>query len=111
MRLSRNVKQNGTTAIVAILTLVAHFFLYYGGEEFEFADTIELSLPASLVDLLDETGRNIVPVEMKADTTLRNSNKLHLLGGLDFDAKIGDILVFRKEDDHWTEVVGRYLAE
>lgn len=104
------MKRNLITATIAALTLVAHFFLY-GGEEFEFADTIELLLPTGLVQLLDDTGRNIVPVEVRVNAILHNSDSLRLLGGLDFDARIGDILVFRKEDDHWIEVVGRYLVE
>ena len=111
MQLSRNVRQNGTTGVIAILTVVAHLFLYMTGEELEFADTVEFaSPPVDLKDALDATGRNIVPVDIRFEMTIQSTEAVQLLGDIDFSGKPGDVLIFRKKDGRWNEV-GRYLQE
>jgi hypothetical protein len=112
MRLTRNVKQNGATGIIGILTVVAHLFLMiYGDAPLEYADTLSFGVTdAGLEELLDAAGKDIVPVEFGFDTVIQESEGVGLLGALDFDAKTGDVLIFRKKDGKWVEV-GRYLTE
>ncbi len=111
MQLSRNVKQNGTTGVIGVLTVIAVAFLtLYGNQDIEYANAIELNAPGDIVSQLDATGKKIVPVEFGFDAVLTNSAKLELMGGLDLDARPGDVLIFRKDNGVWVEV-GRYLEE
>lgn len=113
MQLSRNVKQNGGTGIIAIVTVIAVVLLrMYGGEGgigIEFDETLAFKPGSqSLPDLLDQTEKEIVPVQFKSGMVLSTEARLQLMGDMDLDVKPGDVLVFRKENDNWIEV-GRYL--
>ena len=105
MKLSRNAKQNGGTGIIAILTMVAHLLLsIFGGAELEYADSIEVDmLRQDVVSMLEATGKDIVPVVITMAGIIYHSDELPLQGGVDLDARIGDVLIFRKEDNHWAE--------
>ena len=103
------MKRNIPAGIIAVITVLVHIF-FFGGEEIQFADTVELKMPTNLTVLLDAADKKIVPVEVKVDTVIENADRLDLLGGLDFDAKIGDVLIFKKDDNKWIEI-GRYLIQ
>jgi hypothetical protein len=106
MKLSRNMKQNGTTGVISVITLVLHAILVmYGGGEIEFADTLAFELGGqSLPDLLDNTGKEKVPVEFNSDMVLPSDHRVRLKGSIGLVVKPGDLLVFRKENDSWVEV-------
>jgi len=110
MKLSRNAKQNGGTGIIAIVALLINV-LVFGGAELEYADSIEIDVSTQdVVLMLEATGKNIVPVVITMAGVICNSDDLPLQGGMDLNALAGDVLIFRKEDNHWEEV-GRYLAD
>lgn len=110
--LNAQLKKNGSVSVIAIISVIAHAFLaLYGEGDLEFADTLSFALSSvRLPSMLEATGKNVVPVEFDTDVVLNSSHVLELMGGLDFHAQVGDVLVFRKKDGAWKEI-GRYLTE
>ena len=106
MKFSRNIKQNGLTGIIAMVSIIVNVLLF---SSLEYADTIEVGTQ-DIVSMLDATGKDIVPVEFQQDTLITHSVKLHLMGELNLDAVLDDVLIFRKDNGIWIEV-GRYLTE
>jgi len=109
MKLSHNVKQNGTTGIIGIVIVILNL-LIYGGGAIEYADTIELEALGDIASMLDAADKDIVPVEFQYDGLISSTAKISLMGGLDLSTRAGDVLIFRKDNDVWIEV-GRYLVE
>jgi len=112
MLISRRAKQNGIAGIIAVLTVLAHAILaIFSGGGLEYANTITYGVTdMDLKPLLDAAGTEIVPVKFDFDVIIKDNEGVTLLGGLDFNAKEGDVLIFRKEDNRWAEV-GRYLVD
>lgn len=109
MKLSRNMKQNGGTSIIAILTVIAHAFMFMYGGGIEYANTVELE-SQDIVFMLEQSGNDVVPVKFQQGMVVESNAKLHLMGGLSLDARPGDVVIFRKDDGVWTETY-RALTE
>lgn len=111
MQLSRNIKQNGTTGIIGVVTVVAHLILMmYGNPQLEYANSLQVDPSQDIVSLLNATDKNIVPVEITAVGVLKHTESLPLQGALDLAVRVGDVIIFRKTKGNWAEV-GRYLAD
>ena len=111
--MKRGLVQNGTTGIIAAVTLIIHALLFGGGMEIEYADTVDFTeLGLTHVASLGPAGEDAVKaVRFTAPgQTLVHGENIRLQGELNFTGIAGDLLAFKNEDGHWIEIA-RYLSD
>lgn len=103
-----------TYIILAVAVIASHVgrSIYWNDDGVSFAETVEYAgIMTELLTLLDEVDDGTVKaVEFTDGAELKHSDKVDLMGELDFSGLKGDMIVLRKTDGKWVEI-GRYLKE
>lgn len=100
--------------ILAVAVIASHVgrSIIWDDDGISFAETVEYAgIIDELLALLDEVDNGTVKaVEFADGAELKHSDKVELMGELNFTGLKGDMIIVRKTDGKWVEI-GRYLKE
>jgi len=101
--------------LLAIALVASHLSgkIAWDDDGIEFAEAVDYAgLVDELLTLLEQVEEGTVKaVEFSADDSLlEHSDKVDLMGELDFTGLKGDMIIVRKTGDKWVEIA-RYLKE
>ena len=103
------------TIIAIIILLLSHVgrSIVLDDDGIKFAESIDYAgLVDGLINLLEEVDEgSIRAIEFSDDDSLlKHSDKVELMGELNFTGLKGDMIIVRKTDGKWVEIA-RYLKE